>query len=67
MIEKAGAGPTPIPPKALTVESLTGAILFVIGRSAQLAAQELANRIHSEVSTLLPFLASCYNVFIRTV
>lgn len=49
MINKAGAGPEPIPHKQLTVENLRDAIKFVTSPNAKQAAQRMAEQIENEV------------------
>ncbi|WVQ94968.1 hypothetical protein IAU59_002059 [Kwoniella sp. CBS 9459] len=48
MIHKAGAGPAPIPQKALTPENLAAAIKFATSAHAKSAAQTMADQIRSE-------------------
>jgi sterol 3beta-glucosyltransferase len=50
MIQRAGAGPRPIPHKKLSVENLRDAILFAITPEATRAAAYMAKAIRSEVS-----------------
>lgn len=50
MIEKAGAGPAPLSPENLTIESLATAIVSATTPSARSAARDLANKIYKEVS-----------------
>ena len=49
MIHKAGAGPEPIPQKALTAEVLASGIEYCKTPAAQTAAQYLADQIRNEV------------------
>lgn len=49
MIQKAGAGPEPIPHKELNVDNLSDAIKFAISPSAKNAAKQMADQIRSEV------------------
>lgn len=49
MIQKAGAGPEPIPHKKLNVDNLRDAIKFAISPSAKNAASRMADQIRSEV------------------
>lgn len=49
MINKAGAGPKPIPHKQLTVGNLRDAIKFTISPAAKQAAQRMAEQIKNEV------------------
>jgi len=49
MIHKSGAGPKPITPDDLNVESLRDAIRFVIAPPAKAAAKLLAEQIREEV------------------
>lgn len=49
MINKAGAGPEPIPHKKLNVDNLTQAIKFATSPSAKAAAQQMAREIENEV------------------
>ncbi len=53
MIHKAGAGPTPIPPKSLTVDSLKDAITFAISSTAKSAARRMSEQIRHDVSRTL--------------
>ncbi|KII89415.1 glycosyltransferase family 1 protein [Plicaturopsis crispa FD-325 SS-3] len=48
MINKAGAGPEPIPHKKLNVDNLTQAIKFATSPSAKAAAQQMAREIENE-------------------
>jgi len=48
MIHRAGAGPEPIPHKALTPEKLSAAIKYAISEPARKAAQKMAEGIKSE-------------------
>ncbi|KIY46560.1 glycosyltransferase family 1 protein [Fistulina hepatica ATCC 64428] len=48
MVHRAGAGPQPIPPAKLSVETLKAAIEFSVSPPARLAAQQLADRIRNE-------------------
>ncbi|WWC91963.1 uncharacterized protein L201_006916 [Kwoniella dendrophila CBS 6074] len=48
MIHKAGAGPAPIPQKALATENLAKAIEFATSAHAKAAAGEMADKIKSE-------------------
>ncbi|KAK0210173.1 UDP-Glycosyltransferase/glycogen phosphorylase [Desarmillaria ectypa] len=48
MIHTAGAGPAPIPPKSLTVDSLRDAIRFAISPAAKSAARRMAEQILHE-------------------
>ncbi|PBK83146.1 glycosyltransferase family 1 protein [Armillaria gallica] len=48
MIHKAGAGPAPIPPKSLTVDSLKDAIIFAISPAAKSGAGRMAEQIPHE-------------------
>jgi sterol 3beta-glucosyltransferase len=49
MINKAGAGPKPIPHKQLNVGNLRDAIKFAISPAAKQAAQRMAEQIKNEV------------------
>ncbi|KAK0227822.1 UDP-Glycosyltransferase/glycogen phosphorylase [Armillaria fumosa] len=48
MIHKAGAGPVPIPPKNLTVDSLKDAIIFAISPAAKNAARRMSEQIRHD-------------------
>ncbi|KAK0185951.1 glycosyltransferase family 1 protein [Armillaria mellea] len=48
MIHKAGAGPAPIPPKSLTVDSLKDAVIFAISPAAKSGARRMAEQILHE-------------------
>ncbi|PBK62940.1 UDP-Glycosyltransferase/glycogen phosphorylase [Armillaria solidipes] len=48
MIHKAGAGPAPIPPKSITVDSLKDAIIFAISPAAKSGARRMAEQILHE-------------------
>ncbi|KAJ5650555.1 uncharacterized protein N7484_004278 [Penicillium longicatenatum] len=48
MVANAGAGPRPIPHKALTIQNLTEAIKFCLTPEATVAAQELARKMQTE-------------------
>ncbi|KAK0185950.1 UDP-Glycosyltransferase/glycogen phosphorylase [Armillaria mellea] len=48
MIHKAGAGPAPIPPKSLTVDSLKDAITFAISPTAKSAARRMSEQIRHD-------------------
>ncbi|KAK0458621.1 glycosyltransferase family 1 protein [Desarmillaria tabescens] len=48
MIHRAGAGPAPIPPKSLTVDSLKDAIVFAISPAAKSAALKMAEQIQHD-------------------
>ncbi|KAK0458622.1 UDP-Glycosyltransferase/glycogen phosphorylase [Desarmillaria tabescens] len=48
MIHRAGAGPAPVPPKSLTVNSLKDAIVFAISPPAKSAARRMAEQILHE-------------------
>lgn len=52
MIQKAGAGPEPIPQKQLNVDNLTEALKFAISPGAKDAAKRMGQKIEHEV---------CYN------
>lgn len=54
MINKAGAGPKPIPHKQLNVENLRDAIKFAISPVAKQAAQRMAEQIKHEVDMFHP-------------
>lgn len=49
MIAEAGAGPHPIPHKALEIDNLAEAITFCQSVKAQEAAQEMGKKMNSEV------------------
>jgi hypothetical protein len=48
MVAAAGAGPTPIPHKTLTAESLAAALRFCHQEATQSAAVEIAAKMHEE-------------------
>ncbi|KAM0324920.1 hypothetical protein ACHAQA_007886 [Verticillium albo-atrum] len=48
MIARAGAGPTPVPFKAMTAESLAASITFALQPEVQVAAQVMAEHIEEE-------------------
>lgn len=48
MIEKAGAGPAPIPHKHLTAENLAQALEFAVSEPARAAAGVMGEKIRSE-------------------
>jgi hypothetical protein len=49
MVAAAGAGPTPIPHRELTVDRLAEGIRYCLGEQARLAASSIAAKMQSEV------------------
>lgn len=49
MINKAGAGPEPIPHKKLNIDNLRDGIKFLVSPSAKDAATRMAEQIENEV------------------
>jgi hypothetical protein len=48
MIHRAGAGPSPIPQKELSVEKLSDAFKYAVSEDASKAAQKMGEQIRSE-------------------
>lgn len=48
MIHRAGAGPSPIPQKELSVEKLAEAFKYAVSEDASKAAQKMGEQIRSE-------------------